>query len=197
MLFDVALLIVELERVTIEVQCATNEVDSSPIPAEYPGASANDVWLSTQIAFLGEPPTPEQIATFGQAVAAKFNLVRKGVETSIKYAKKYRIKVAFGTDLWGPRLPEINNEFEYRRRYFSNLETLRQATSINGELLRLTGPLNPYPEGPIGVIKRGAYADILLVEGNPLDDVAILVDAANKIDLVMKDGKIYKNTLEK
>lgn len=160
-------------------------------------AAANDVWLSTQIAFLGEPPTPEQIATFGQAVAAKFNLVRKGVDTSIKYAKKYGIKVAFGTDLWGPRLPEINNEFEYRRRYFSNLETLRQATSINGELLRLTGPLNPYPEGPIGVIKPGAYADILLVEGNPLDDVAILVDAANKIDLVMKDGKIYKNTLEK
>lgn len=157
-------------------------------------AAKNDVWLSTQIAFLGEPPTPEQVAIFGEAVAAKFNQVREGVETSIKFAKKYDIKIAFGTDLWGPRLPEINNEFEYRSRYFSNFEVLQQATSLNGELLRLTGPLNPYPEGPIGVIEEGAYADIILVEGNPLDNVKILVDAEN-IDLVMKDGVVYKNML--
>ena len=75
------------------------------------------------------------------------------------------------------------------------LETLRQATSINGELLQLTGPLNPYPEGPIGVIEAGAYADILLVDGNPLKDVTLLVDGAN-IDLVMKDGVIYKNEID-
>ena len=155
-------------------------------------AAEKDVWLSTQIAFLGEPPTPEQIAVFGETVAAKFNQVRNGVETSIKFAKQHGIKIAFGTDLWGPRLPEINNEFEYRSRYFSNLEVLQQATSINGELLRLTGPLNPYPDGPIGVLEKGAYADILLVDGNPLDDVTILVDASN-IDLVMKDGVIYKD----
>ena len=65
----------------------------------------------------------------------------------------------------------------------------------NGELLVLTGPLNPCPDGPIGVIEVDAHADILLVNGNPLDDVTIPVDA-NNIDLVMKDGKIFKNTLE-
>jgi imidazolonepropionase-like amidohydrolase len=158
-------------------------------------AADNDVWLSTQIAFLGEPPTPEQIAVFGETVAEKFNLVREGVETSINFAKEYEINIAFGTDLWGPRLSEINNEFEYRSRYFSNLETLRQATSINGQLLELTGPLNPYADGPIGIIRSGAYADILLVDGNPLEDVTVLVDASN-IDFVMKDGVVFKDELQ-
>jgi imidazolonepropionase-like amidohydrolase len=71
---------------------------------------------------------------------------------------------------------------------------LRQATSINGELLQLTGPLNPYADGPLGVIKKGAYADILLIDGNPIEKLELLTDPAN-VDLIMKDGKIYKNTL--
>ncbi len=157
-------------------------------------AADNGVWLSTQIAFLGEPPTPEQIEAFGEVTAAKFNSVREGVETSINFAREYGINIAFGTDLWGPRLPEIGNEFEYRTRYFSDLETLQQATAINGELLQLTGPLNPYPEGPIGVIQAGAYADIILVDGNPLDDVTILGDMEN-ILFVMKDGRVHRNDL--
>ncbi|WP_170482659.1 metal-dependent hydrolase family protein [Ruegeria arenilitoris] len=157
-------------------------------------AADNGVWLSTQIAFLGEPPTPEQIEAFGEVTAAKFNSVREGVETSINFAREYGINIAFGTDLWGPRLPEIGNEFEYRTRYFSDLETLQQATSVNGELLQLTGPLNPYPEGPIGVIQSGAYADIILVDGNPLDDVTILGDMEN-IHFVMKDGRVHRNDL--
>jgi imidazolonepropionase-like amidohydrolase len=158
-------------------------------------AADNDVWLSTQIAFLGEEPTPEQIATFGEVTAAKFRQVRQGVDTSINYAKEYGIKIAFGTDLWGPRINEITSEFAYRQKYFSNVEILRQATCGNGELLQLTGPLNPYPEGPIGVIAEGAYADILLVDGNPIEDLLLLADPTENIDLVMKDGKIYKNTL--
>ena len=158
-------------------------------------AADNGVWLSTQIAFLGEEPTPEQIAIFGEVTAAKFRQVREGVETSINFAKQYGINIAFGTDLWGPRLHEINSEFKYRSRYFSNFEILRQATSINGELLQLTGPLNPYPKGPIGVIEEGAYADLLLVDGNPLQNIELLTDPQNNLKLIMKDGKIYKNTL--
>ncbi len=54
---------------------------------------------------------------------------------------------------------------------------------------------NPYKEGALGVIEEGAYADILLVDGNPLEDVEVLVNHKDGIDLIMKDGKIYKNTL--
>ena len=70
------------------------------------------------------------------------------------------------------------------------------ATTNVAALLDLSGELHPYQEGPLGVIEEGAYADILLVEGDPTQDVTILADYENKIDLIMKDGQIYKNTLE-
>ena len=55
--------------------------------------------------------------------------------------------------------------------------------------------MNPYLEGPLGVIQEGAYADILIVGGNPLDDLLLLEDADKNLKVIMKDGKIYKNTL--
>jgi imidazolonepropionase-like amidohydrolase len=63
------------------------------------------------------------------------------------------------------------------------------------ELLALSGPRNPYQQGPLGVIKEGAYADLILVNGNPLEDLDLVADAANNFLIIMKDGKIYKNTL--
>ena len=80
-------------------------------------------------------------------------------------------------------------------------------TSTGGELAELTGPENPYAEGKLGVIEEGAYADILIVEGNPLEDISAIggndkwFDAEPRgqdvpsIRVIMKDGKIYKNTL--
>jgi imidazolonepropionase-like amidohydrolase len=69
------------------------------------------------------------------------------------------------------------------------------ATHDNGQLLKLSGPRDPYP-GELGVIKEGALADILLVDGNPLEDLDLVADADANFDLIMKDGVIYKNTLE-
>ena len=66
---------------------------------------------------------------------------------------------------------------------------------VHYQLLALSGKLNPHPAGPLGVIKEGAYADILLVDGNPVEDAMIMVDYENNFDLIMKDGVIYKNTL--
>ena len=81
-------------------------------------------------------------------------------------------------------------------------------TSISGRLAALTGKNNPYPTGELGVIEEGAYADILLVDGNPLEDItaiggsAQLFEAQNRkageiatMRVIMKDGVIYKNTL--
>lgn len=61
------------------------------------------------------------------------------------------------------------------------------ATHDNAQLLALSGPRNPYQAGPLGVIKEGAYADLVLVDGNPLQDLNLVI---------MKDGKIYKNTVK-
>jgi imidazolonepropionase-like amidohydrolase len=91
-------------------------------------------------------------------------------------------------------------------RAFGNLQALRSMTSIAGELAQLTGKSNPYPH-KLGVIEEGAYADILVVDGNPLEDITVLganekyLDAPARtrgiptIRVIMKDGKIYKNTL--
>ena len=88
----------------------------------------------------------------------------------------------------------LNDEFTLRKKWFSNAEILKQATAINGEILALSGPRNPYP-GKIGVIEEGALADILLVNGNPLEDISILTEPEKNLALIMKDGKIYKNTI--
>ena len=80
-------------------------------------------------------------------------------------------------------------------RWFSPVEALRQATSTAGELLALSGPRNPYPAGPLGVIRKGAYADLILVDGNPLEDLSLVADPARNFVLIMKDGVIYKNSL--
>lgn len=55
--------------------------------------------------------------------------------------------------------------------------------------------MNPYKQGKLGVIEEGAYADILLVDGNPLQDITIATNHEN-FRIIMKDGKIYKNTLK-
>ena len=59
----------------------------------------------------------------------------------------------------------------------------------------MSGLRNPYPNGTLGVVKEGAYADLLIVNGNPLDDIKMVTDNTN-IRIIMKDGKIYKNTLD-
>ena len=80
-------------------------------------------------------------------------------------------------------------------KWLSNAEMLRLITSENARLLELSGERHPYREGPLGVIREGAYADILLVDGNPLDDVSILGDGGKHFPLIMKNGVIHKNTL--
>jgi imidazolonepropionase-like amidohydrolase len=129
---------------------------------------------------------------------AKGKIVEEGMRNSIKYAKKYKVKTLFGTDLIGPReayLSVFPQEWEFRSKYYTGFEVLQQATKNGGDAVRLSGPKNPYPEGPLGVIEEGAYADILLVQGNPLENILVLQNYKDNIDLIMKDGKVYKNAL--
>jgi len=130
--------------------------------------------------------------------AAKAGQVMEGTDHLMSTARKLGIPVAFGTDAFGSLRAYRGAvlEFGYRLRWFTSLEILKQATSFNARLLALTGPRNPYQEGPLGVIEEGAYADLLVVDGNPLEDVRLLEDYEKNIRLIMKDGVIYKNTLE-
>ena len=137
------------------------------------------------------------IANQPSSRARKGLRVIEGVDNLMTTAKRLGIPVAFGTDAFGSfrAYEAAPREFGYRLRWFNSLEILKQATSHNAKLLALTGPRNPYPDGPLGVIESGAYADLLIVDGDPLTDIRILEDHAKNIRLIMKDGRIYKNTL--
>jgi imidazolonepropionase-like amidohydrolase len=145
--------------------------------------------------------TPEELAFAWPTPATKAKGARiiAGMENEIILAKKHGVKIGFGTDFFGPDRGSFalqSLEFKARAKYFTPLEILKQATSINAAIVAMSGPMmNPYLDGPLGVIEEGAYADLLLVNGNPLDDILLLTDPQKNLSLIMKDGKIYKNQL--
>ena len=80
-------------------------------------------------------------------------------------------------------------------RWYKPAEVLRIGTSLNQEIFKMSGPRDPYP-GKNGVIEEGALADMLLVDGNPLENISLIADPDTNFVLIMKDGKIYKNTIK-
>ena len=77
---------------------------------------------------------------------------------------------------------------------FTPVEALRTATSSAAEVLSWSGEMNPYKEGPLGVVQEGTYADIIVVDGNPLEDIKMI--KRDHVRVVLKDGKLYKNTIQ-
>jgi len=122
--------------------------------------------------------------------------VAEGTPQAIEWAKKYGVKILWGTDVFfgDDAFVNFRQEFAYRDRFFSPIEQMKQVTGINGEVLALAGWKDPYPHGDLGVIKEGAYADILLIDGDPTQDIRLLMDSDNLV-LIMKDGVIYKKAL--
>lgn len=120
----------------------------------------------------------------------------KGTDNAYALAKKYKVKTAFGTDcLFDPKLAERQGaQLTKLVRWYTPFEVLKMATSDNAELLSLSGPRNPYPD-KLGVIEEGAYADLIIINGNPLENINLIADPVNNFTLIMKDGKIYKNDM--
>jgi len=135
-----------------------------------------------------EKPTPE--------ARAKQQLVAEGTVQAVEWSRKYKVKVALGTDiLFSPKgTGTQGRQLAKFARWYDNADVLRLLTSGNAELAGLSGPRNPYP-GKLGRIETGAYADILVVDGNPLEDISLIADPERTMKLVMKDGRIHKNTL--
>src|SRR5215467_5304997 len=152
------------------------------------------IWLSIQ-------PFPKEFADafpMGSAEWGKAQEVLAGTETAYGLAKKYKLKTAFGTDIvFSPALAQRQGALLVGlTRWYTPAETLVMATGTNAQLLMMSGKRNPYP-GTLGVVQEGALADLLLVDGNPIEDIRLIADPARNFVLIMKDGKIYKNTLPK
>ncbi len=154
----------------------------------------NDVWLSIQ-PLLND----EDALKFNDPVStAKWIAVTDGTDKIYTKAKEMGVKIAFGTDmLFDPATAEKQGKLLAKlTKWFTPYETLKMATSDNAELLKLSGPRHPYQEGSLGVIEEGAYADLILVDGNPLEDIGLIVDPHTNFDLIMKDGVVFKNELD-
>jgi len=105
---------------------------------------------------------------------------------------------AFGTDLlFDARIAGRQAAILAKMvRWYTPAEALEMATADNGELMALSGFINPYP-GRLGVVKEGALGDLLLVDGNPLENIKLIEDPEKNFLVIMKDGVTYKNTLPK
>lgn len=148
-----------------------------------------NIWLSTQpFVDLGGA------AILSPAQQAQMRQIIQGTDSMYGFVKRFKIKTGFGTDiLFSKALAEHQGQgIVDLTRWFTPAEALIMATSANGELLALSGARNPYP-GKLGVVEEGALADLLLVDGNPLQDIGLVADPANKFLVIMKDGIIYKN----
>lgn len=152
----------------------------------------NNVWLSIQ-PFLGEPDPrfPE-----GSPHRIKQLQVAAGTDNTIALARKYGVKIAWGADiLFNPAKARAQGaQLSVMSRWFEPTEVLRMATSVNAELLALSGARNPYP-GKLGIVVEGALADLLLVDGNPLENLVLIENPEQNFVVIMKDGQIYKNSL--
>lgn len=112
-------------------------------------------------------------------------------------AKKMKIKLAWGTDfLFEPWLNEEQNSYLLKlKEWFTPYEILKMVTHDNAQLLNLSGNRSPYP-GELGVIKQGALADLILIDGNPLEDIDLIAQPNDKFLVILKDGRVEKNLLE-
>ncbi|BDU16452.1 metal-dependent hydrolase family protein [Lysobacter auxotrophicus] len=151
-----------------------------------------NVWLSIQ-------PLPEELLRAfppDSEEYAKGREVLTGTDRAYRLAKQYKLKTAFGTDvLFSAALARRQGELlASLTKWYTPAEALTMATSTNAQLLALSGKRNPYP-GRLGVVEVGALADLLLVEGDPLSDIRIITRPQQNFRVIVKDGRIYKNTI--
>ena len=150
------------------------------------------IWWSLQ-PFLDDRPS-----TFPEGSPNRIKQLQmfEGTNIAFGFARKHKIKTAWGTDILfsAENAAAQGAMLSKMVRWYSPAEVLRMATAGNAELLALSGKRSPYT-GELGIIKVGALADLLLIDGNPLKNIELLADPEKNLVVIMKDGIIYKNRL--
>jgi imidazolonepropionase-like amidohydrolase len=151
----------------------------------------HDAWWSVQ-PFLDD----EDAVPVPPGNRDKFLQVANGTDRAYELAARYKIKLAWGTDtLFDAELAtKQGKQLAKMTRWFTPAEVLRMATSTNAQLLAMSAPRNPYP-GELGVVRAGALADLLLVDGDPLANIDLLATPDTSLSVIMKDGVVHKNLL--
>ena len=156
------------------------------------------------------PDNVAKITFFSPEQKAKAVMVNSGASQMLKWALKHDLIMVTGGDMFDAANVnrQIENLIQLKTVGFTNVQILRTATSTAGHVLGWCGEMNPYKDAypnltpeeqekkgiGLGVVEPGAYADLLVIDGNPLDEIEVLRDRDN-LQLIMQDGKIWKNTL--
>ena len=137
--------------------------------------------------------TYEALSDEGDAYGVPENVIRKIDEArevgirALRYAYEAGAKIASGSDLLGPLQDRKARELEVKTEVMSPMESLMSATKTNAELFGL--------QDLIGTVEEGKLADLLVVEGNPLEDISVLQDR-NNLKIIIKGGRTFKNELQ-
>ena len=142
-----------------------------------------------------DPEFVEKITFFSADQKAKAVQVNAGAKQMLDWAVKHDLLMVTGGDMFGPDSPrQAENIVSFNNEVLKNpYRALKTATSDAAEVLAWSGGMNPYKEGTLGTIAEGGYADIILVNGNPLEDITAIL--RGNVDFVMKDGEVHKNWL--
>ena len=127
--------------------------------------------------------------------AGKLKQALDGMDNMFKLAKKYKVKMVYGTDLlfdYEGRKDQLK-DLTLRKPWFTSAEIMIQATGNAADCVALCGKRNIY--GKLGVVEEGAMADVLIYDKNPLEDVEVVEKHEEHLKLIIKDGKVYKNEL--
>ncbi|HYD08038.1 MAG TPA: amidohydrolase family protein [Reyranella sp.] len=132
----------------------------------------------------------ERAAQFGMTadMLAKNDIVLEGALRSLEICKRAGVKVGYGTDLLGALQVDQSLEFIHRAKVLKPIEIIRQATLVGAEILRM--------DGKLGVVKEGALADLIAVDGNPLKKLELFLDQGKHLPMIMKGGRFHKNALK-
>jgi len=147
------------------------------------------VFLSLQALDPAPPTAPE-------STRLKKAQVVDGTDNAFRWARQHGVKLLWGTDyLFSPaQNANQNKDIVKLAKWFTPAQALKLVTHDNAQVFALSGPRNPYP-GKLGVVEEGAYADLILVDGDPLANLSLVADPAKRFVVIMKDGKVHKTTL--
>lgn len=177
------------------IECGVKSIEHGQLADEEAVMRMADAgtWWSIQ-PFLADEDANVYTAP---AQIAQQQAIAEGTARAVELARKHGVRIALGTDiLFSPSgTASQGRQLAKFARWYDNAEVLRLLTSGNAELAGLSGPRNPYP-GRLGVVEAGAYADLLLIDGDPLQDISLIGEPDRTMKLIVKDGRIHKNELQ-
>jgi imidazolonepropionase-like amidohydrolase len=142
--------------------------------------------VANLVAYIAMKERASQFGMTGDMLAKNDRVIEGGLR-SLEICKRAGVPIAYGSDLLGALQVDQSREFLIRREVVSPIEIIRSATTIGARVLRM--------EGKVGTLKPGAFADLLVVDGDPIKDVGLFQDQGRHLAAIVKGGFFHKNRL--